>query len=265
MDKIKKIVDKKKKEKIAALTAYDYSFGKIFSKNGIDFILVGDSLGMTILGNQDTLCVSIDKIAYHTKSVRKGISNRKTLLISDLPFATYFEKYDSIKNSSFLLQSGANMVKLEGNENWVLETIKYLTERNIPVCGHIGLTPQSINMIGSYGIQYKENKKAKKLIEDSIKIQENGAKILFVECIPAYLAKSITESLDIPVIGIGAGPFTDGQILVMQDFLGITEKKRTPFFAKNFLKKSTSIQNAVKIFIEDVKNKKFPENQHTYF
>ncbi|WAI19143.1 MAG: 3-methyl-2-oxobutanoate hydroxymethyltransferase [Buchnera aphidicola (Brevicoryne brassicae)] len=248
------------KKKFAAITAYDFSFAKLFSNQGVPVILVGDSLGMTIQGNSSTLPVKVKDIEYHTKAVRKGAPN--VFLLSDLPFMSYYETKIALKNTAKIIQSGANMIKIEGGK-WLIKIIKELSERSILVCGHIGLTPQSFNYLSGYKVQGKEKNDANKLIEEAFLLEEAGIKMLVVECIPALLAKQITENLSIPVIGIGAGSNTDGQILVMQDLLGITEGK-TPKFSKNFLSESGSIQNAIQRYIKEVKNSLYPNNMYSY-
>lgn len=251
---------KANKQKFAAITAYDFSFAKLFSNQGIPVILVGDSLGMTIQGNSSTLPVKVKDIEYHTKAVRKGAPN--VFLLSDLPFMSYFETKQALKNTAKIIQSGANMIKVEGGK-WLIKIIKELSDRSILVCGHIGLTPQSFNYLSGYKVQGKEKNDANKLIEEAFLLEEAGIKMLVVECIPALLAKKITENLSIPVIGIGAGNNTDGQILVMQDLLGISEGK-IPKFSKNFLSKSDSIQSAIQKYIKEVKNGLYPNKMYSF-
>ncbi|QCI20931.1 3-methyl-2-oxobutanoate hydroxymethyltransferase [Buchnera aphidicola (Hyperomyzus lactucae)] len=251
---------KKNKKKIAAITAYDFSFARLFFNQGIPVILVGDSLGMTIQGHSSTIPVKIKDIEYHTKSVRKGAPN--TFLVSDLPFMSYFDTITTLKNTAKVMRSGANMVKLEGGK-WLIPIIKELSSRSILVCGHIGLTPQSVNYLSGYKIQGKNDNEANKLIDEALLLEEAGIKMLVVECIPEKLAKKITENLSIPVIGIGAGKYTDGQILVMQDLLGITEGEK-PTFVKNFLAESNSIQEAVQKYINEVKQGIYPHMKHCF-
>jgi len=251
---------KKNKSKFAAITAYDFSFAKLFSKQGIPIILIGDSLGMTIQGHSSTLPVTIQDIEYHTKAVRKGAPN--AFLLSDLPFMSYYEIKQALKNSAKVIRAGANMIKVEGGK-WLVKIINELSDRSILVCGHIGLTPQYFNYLSGYKIQGKEKKEANKLIDEALFLQEAGIKMLIVECIPLKLAKKITESLSIPVIGIGSGKYTDGQILVMHDLLGITLEKK-PTFAKNFLSENTSIQKAIQKYIDEVKNNIYPDEKHSF-
>lgn len=251
---------KKNKNKFAAITAYDFSFARLFSNHGIPIILIGDSLGMTIQGHSSTLPVKIKDIEYHTKAVRKGAPH--TFLLSDLPFMSYYNTKQALKNTKKVIQSGANMIKIEGGK-WLIEIIKELSSRSILVCGHIGLTPQSFNYLSGYKVQGKEKQDENRLIDEALLLEESGIKMLVLECIPELLAKTITENLSIPVIGIGAGKHTDGQILVMQDLLGITEGK-TPKFAKNFLSESGNIPQAINKYIKEVKTGLFPNEKYSF-
>ncbi|QCI22653.1 3-methyl-2-oxobutanoate hydroxymethyltransferase [Buchnera aphidicola] len=251
---------KKNKKKFAAITAYDFSFAKLFSNQGVPVILIGDSLGMTIQGQSSTLSVRIKDIEYHTKAVRKGAP--KTFLLSDLPFMSYYNTKQALKNTAKILRSGANMIKVEGGK-WLVEIIKELSDRSILVCGHIGLTPQSFNYLSGYKVQGKHPHDAKKIIDDALLLEESGIQMLVVECIPEKLAKKITENLSIPVIGIGSGKYTDGQILVMHDLLGITEGKKTSF-TKNFLSESGSVQKAIQKYIYEVKKGIFPNKKYSF-
>ena len=251
---------KENKKKFAAITAYDFTFSRLFSNAGIPIILIGDSLGMTIQGNSSTLSVRIEDIEYHTKAVRKGALN--SFLLSDLPFMSYCNIDQTLKNTAKVIKSGANMIKIEGGK-WLAPIIKELSDRSILVCGHIGLTPQTIDYLSGYKVQGKEKKDAQKIIDEAYILEEAGIKMLVVECIPALLAKKITENLSIPVIGIGSGNYTDGQILVMQDLLGITDGKKLKF-AKSFLSKNESIQEAIKKYINEVENSSFPNEKYSF-
>ncbi|QLL40594.1 3-methyl-2-oxobutanoate hydroxymethyltransferase [Buchnera aphidicola (Aphis craccivore)] len=251
---------KNKKNKFAAITAYDFSFAKLFSNQGIPIILVGDSLGMTFQGHDSTIPVTVQNIEYHTKAVRKGAPN--VFLISDLPFMSYCQINQALKNTSKIIQSGANMIKIEGGKN-LIHIIRELSSHSILVCGHIGLTPQHIDYLSGYKIQGRNEKDANKIIEEALLLEDAGIKMLVLECIPAKLSKIITEKLSIPVIGIGAGNYTDGQILVMQDLLGITEGKKLKF-TKNFLSQNGSIQNAIKTYIYEVKKGIFPNEKNSF-
>ncbi|BAC24595.1 panB [Wigglesworthia glossinidia endosymbiont of Glossina brevipalpis] len=252
---------KEQNKKFASITAYDATFANLFFKKGIRTILVGDSLGMTIQGHSSTVPVKIDEMMYHTKCVRRGAPS--CLIISDLPFMSYNNINDALNNSKKLIQSGANIVKLEGGL-WVSDIIHELNTRSIPVCGHIGLTPQSINMQGSYKIQGRNNNDAIRLMEEAISIEESGAKLLVLECIIQKLSNNITKKLNIPTIGIGSGKKTDGQILVMQDVLGITIEGKIPSFSKNFTKNKFGIEKAIELYIEEVENELFPSENHSF-
>ncbi|MXP51161.1 3-methyl-2-oxobutanoate hydroxymethyltransferase [Pantoea sp. SoEX] len=249
---------KKKGKKFAALTAYDFTFAKLFFNEGIKVLLVGDSLGMTIQGHNSTLPVTIDDIAYHTAAVYRGAPN--ALIISDLPFMTYSTPKMSFKNAAKLMRIGANVVKLESNP-WVIETISMLSERSVPVCGHIGLTPQSVNILSGYKLQGSNEKHANLLLKNAKAIESAGAKLLVLEYVPSKLAKVITDTLNIPVIGIGAGNYTDGQILVMHDILGITDGY-IPKFAKNFLSETGNIRSAVRQYISEVESGIYPDSEY---
>ncbi|ALD15160.1 3-methyl-2-oxobutanoate hydroxymethyltransferase [Buchnera aphidicola (Aphis glycines)] len=251
---------KKKKNKFAAITAYDFSFARLFENAGIPVILIGDSLGMTIQGHNSTIPVTVKNIEYHTRAVRKGAPN--VFLISDLPFMSYYEINQALKNTSKIIQSGANMVKIEGGKH-LIHIIKELSNHSILVCGHIGLTPQHIDFLSGYKIQGKTEKDEKKIMEEALLLEDAGIKMLVLECIPAQLSKKITEKLSIPVVGIGAGHHTDGQILVMQDLLGITEGKKLRF-TKNFLINNGSIQNAIKAYINSVQKGIFPNKKYSF-
>ncbi|QBF82360.1 3-methyl-2-oxobutanoate hydroxymethyltransferase [Shewanella maritima] len=251
---------KQEGKKFTALTAYDASFAGAFDSEGIDVLLVGDSMGMVLQGHSDTLPVTVDDIAYHTACVRRGIE--RTLLIADMPFMSYATPEQTMQNATKLMQAGAAMVKVEGGE-WLLESVKMLTERGIPVCAHLGLTPQSVHVFGGFKVQGRDNENAQRIINEAKAMEQAGAQLLVLECIPAQLAKTITEELTIPVIGIGAGKDTDGQILVMHDVLGISSGY-IPRFSKNYLKQTGEIRAAVKAYIEEVEQGIFPGEEHTF-
>lgn len=251
---------KQANEKIAALTAYDASFAKLFDEQNIEVILIGDSLGMVLQGQADTLAVTIEEIEYHTKCVRAGAE--RAFVVADMPFMSYSEPSIAYKNAAKLMRSGASMVKVEGGE-WLLETISGLVERSVPVCGHLGLTPQSVHVLGGFKVQGREQSQAEQLINSALALEEAGVQLLVLECVPSSLAKSVSEKLSIPVIGIGAGPDTDGQILVMHDMLGISANYM-PKFSKNYLLQTGSISDGVKQYIEEVKTKAFPGNEHSF-
>lgn len=251
---------KQANEKIAALTAYDASFAKLFDQQNIEVILIGDSLGMVLQGKEDTLSVSIQEIDYHTKCVRAGAE--KAFVIADMPFMSYSEPSVAYNNAAKLMRSGASMVKVEGGE-WLLETISGLVERSVPVCGHLGLTPQSVHVLGGFKVQGREQNQADKLINSALALEAAGVQLLVLECVPSSLAGKISKMLTIPVIGIGAGPHTDGQILVMHDMLGISANYM-PKFSKNYLLEAGTIGESVKQYISEVKSQTFPGSDHSF-
>ncbi len=245
-------------EKIAMCTAYDATFAQCISEAGMDIILVGDSLGMVIQGKQSTVHVSIEDMCYHTSNIAQ--INTQCFILSDLPFATYATPYDALIHSAQLIKSGAHMVKLEGGRQ-LKESITLLVNNGIPVCAHLGLTPQHVNTFGGYKVQGKGNA-GDKLIEDALILEQAGAQMILVECIPADLTKRLTAQLRIPVIGIGAGIHCDGQVLVMHDLLGLS--KHTPKFVKKYMPEHGSIQQAFKAYVDEVKNLGFPTEIHSF-
>lgn len=251
---------KQRGEKIATITAYDASFAKLFDQAGIHAILIGDSLGMVLQGQDDTLPVDIEHMAYHTQSVKRGVTD--TLIISDMPFMSYATKEQAFTNAAKLMQAGASMVKLEGGL-WLVETIKGLVERGIPVCAHLGLTPQSVNVFGGFKVQGRDEDKALEMIEHAKALEAAGAQLLVLECIPEGLGKSISKAISIPTIGIGAGRETDGQILVMHDALGIS-CSYMPKFSRNFLIDTGDIKKAIELYITEVYNGNFPGEDHIF-
>ncbi|BCL68641.1 3-methyl-2-oxobutanoate hydroxymethyltransferase [Vibrio nigripulchritudo MADA3029] len=251
---------KQEGRKFATSTAYDASFAQLFQEQEMPLLLVGDSLGMVLQGETSTLPVSIDDIAYHTRSVRAGSPN--CLLLADMPFMTYATPEQACENAATLMKAGANMVKVEGGQ-WLSETIRVLTERSVPVCAHLGLTPQSVNIFGGFKVQGRDAERAEQMVQDAIALQNAGAQLLVLECVPASLAKRITERLSIPVIGIGAGPDTDGQILVMHDMFGISANYM-PRFSKDFLAETGDIRKAIAKYKEDVQNQVFPGAEHSF-
>ncbi|WP_394388700.1 3-methyl-2-oxobutanoate hydroxymethyltransferase [Shewanella woodyi] len=251
---------KQEGKKFTALTAYDASFASAFDSEGVDVLLVGDSMGMVLQGHDDTLPVSVEDIAYHTRCVRRGIKH--SLLISDMPFMSYATPEQAMKNATALMQAGANMVKVEGG-HWLLETVTMLTERGIPVCAHLGLTPQSVHVFGGFKVQGRDADNAQRILDEAKALEAAGAQLLVVECIPAALAQTISEALTIPVIGIGAGAGTDGQILVMHDVLGISSGY-IPRFSKNYLKQTGEIREAIRAYIDEVEKGVFPGSDHTF-
>ncbi|HCG7193905.1 3-methyl-2-oxobutanoate hydroxymethyltransferase [Vibrio parahaemolyticus] len=250
---------KQEGRKFATSTAYDASFAQLFESQEMPVLLVGDSLGMVLQGENDTLPVTVDDIVYHTRCVRAGSPN--CLLMADMPFMSYATPEQACVNAAKLMRAGANMVKIEGGD-WLVDTVKMLTERAVPVCAHLGLTPQSVNIFGGYKIQGRDQEKADRMVKDALALQEAGAQIVLLECVPAELAERITKVLDVPVIGIGAGNVTDGQILVMHDMFGISANYM-PKFSKNFLAETGDMRKAVAKYIEDVANGVFPDDAHT--
>lgn len=249
-------------KKITMLTCYDYSTAKLMEEAGINTILVGDSLGNTILGYEDTIQVTMEDMIHHCAAVSRGIKN--ILLVCDMPFMSYQTSvYDAVVNAGRLMKEGhANMVKLEGGVE-VAPQIEAIVKASIPVCAHIGLTPQSINAFGGFKIQGKTEAAARKLIEDAKAVQKAGATMVVLEGVPAKLATKITEMLDIPTIGIGAGAGCDGQVLVYQDMLGMFSDY-VPKFVRQFANVGEVMKNAFKEYIEEVQNGNFPAEEHTY-
>ncbi len=247
--------------KLAMLTAYDAVFARVFDRNGADLILVGDSLGMVVQGLGSTLPVSVDDIAYHTAAVARGL--KRALLIADLPFQSDATPERALDAATKLLQAGAQMVKLEGAGH-KLETIRFLVEREIPVSGHLGLTPQSVLRLGGFKVQGREERAAAKLREDALAIADAGASLLVLECLPSALAAAITAASPIPTIGIGAGPGCDGQVLVLHDMLGLDSGHRRPKFVKDFLAEGGSVAGAVRAYCDAVRSGAFPDAEHAY-
>ncbi|RAL21090.1 3-methyl-2-oxobutanoate hydroxymethyltransferase [Thermoflavimicrobium daqui] len=251
---------KKKKEPIAMITAYDFPTAKIADKAGADMILVGDSLGMVVLGYESTIPVTLEDMIHHTKAVTRG--TKRAMVIADLPFMiAHLSKDEVLRASARLLQvAGAYGVKLEGGSE-VCANVKALTTAGIPVVAHLGLTPQSVNQLGGYLIQGKDEKSAKHLIAEAKRLQEAGAIALVLECVPEELAQVITDSLYIPVIGIGAGRFCDGQVLVYHDILQFGGDF-TPSFVKTYASVGKAMAEGVQAYIQDVKQHRFPEENH---
>jgi 3-methyl-2-oxobutanoate hydroxymethyltransferase len=249
-------------ERIASLTAYDASFARAVDAAGMDAVLVGDSLGMVVQGHNSTLPVTVEDIVYHCACVARGL--RKALLIADMPFQSYATPDRAIAAATAMLGcGGAGMVKLEG-AGALLESIRFLAERDIPVCAHLGLTPQSVLKLGGYKVQGREEMAAKRLLADAQAVTEAGADLLVLECVPSALAAEITRNLAIPTIGIGAGAGCDGQILVLHDLLGLNSGHRRPRFVKDFLAQGGSIDGALKAYVQAVKQGEFPSAEHSY-
>lgn len=248
-------------EKISVLTCYDASFAVLLENSGIEILLVGDSLGNVLQGEETTLPVTLDDMVYHTRCVARGSS--KAFIMADMPFGTsQISPENTFKNAVKLMAAGANMVKIEGGRI-MAETIKFLTQRGIPVCAHIGLTPQSVHLLGGYKVQGRTNHKAKQLLEDAVILEKSGASMLLMEAMPAALAKKITKIVAIPTIGIGAGPDCSAQVLVLYDMLGIYSGKKSRFI-KNFMDSADSINEAVENYVKEVKSGKFPGLEHGF-
>ncbi len=253
---------KKENNKITMLTAYDYSTAKIMDEVGIDTILVGDSLGMVMLGYEDTISVTMEDMIHHTKAVTRGAKN--AFVVGDMPFMSYQTSvYDAVVNAGRLMKEGrANAVKLEGGVS-VAPQIKAIVEAGIPVVAHIGLTPQAVNALGGFKVQGKDEEAAKKLLEDAYAVQEAGACAVVLECVPAALAELVTKKLDIPTIGIGAGAGCDGQVLVYQDMLG-TFGGFKPKFVKEFASVGELMREGFRAYITECKEGTFPAKEHTF-
>ena len=246
-------------EKFAVLTAYDATFARLVAEAGIEVILVGDSLGMVLQGQTNTLPVTLSDMAYHIAAVARG--NTEALLIGDLPFGSYSTDTQTLESAAVLMRAGSHAVKLEGGL-WLAESVRLLTERGIPVCAHLGLTPQSVNIFGGYKVQGRQSDQGQRMLEDAQALQEAGAALLVLECVPQTLAAKITQALDIPVIGIGAGPQTDGQVLVLHDMLGLSA--RSPKFVRNFMQGANSVQEALISYRNAVINGQFPGPEHSF-
>lgn len=251
-------------EKIAMLTSYDASMTVHCEQAGVDILLVGDSLGMVIQGHDSTLPVTMADMLYHTRLVARA--RQHTLLAADMPYHTYDDKQQALANARRLVEeSGADMVKLEGG-GAIIDSVSHLTEKGIRVCGHLGLLPQSVNELGGYKVQGREQADAEKMVQDALGLQQAGAEMIVLECIPAGLAQRISAAIDIPTIGIGAGRYCDGQVLVIYDLLGLTPGK-PPRFVKNFLAElpvGKGISAAIQAYVTAVKHGNFPDEQHTF-
>ena len=259
LDTLKKY--KEKKEKFTCLTAYESTMASVISKAGVDIILVGDSLGMVIQGHDSTLPVTMDQLVYHLECVVNG--NIGSHIMADMPFMSYATDDLGLENAKRLMQAGANSVKIEGGE-WISKMAKALSDRGIPVCAHMGLTPQTINRLGGHRVQGRDPSQKEKIINEAMSLEKVGAAMLLLECVPDDLAKEVTKELKIPVIGIGAGVHTDGQIMVVHDMLGISCLDNPPKFVKNFMEESSSIKNAIENYVKEVKNLKFPSDEYTF-
>jgi 3-methyl-2-oxobutanoate hydroxymethyltransferase len=251
---------KQKQKKISVLTVYDASFAQIACEAGVDVLLVGDSLGMVLKGQENTLQVSVADIAYHVAAVTAG--NRHAIIMADLPFLSYYTPEIAAAHAKTLMQAGAHLLKIEGG-TWLVETIAYLTQRGIPICAHLGLTPQYHHLLGGFKVQGRNQDQAKQILEAAVRLEEAGAQLLVLECVPYPLAEKVSQTLSIPVIGIGAGPYCDGQVLVLYDMLGITPNK-VPKFVKNYLAETKSVQDAITKYVHEVQENVFPTLEHSF-
>ena len=248
-------------EKFAALTAYDASFARLLDEAGVAVVLVGDSLGMVLQGQESTVPVTLEEMIYHTSMVRRGCE--RALVVADLPFMSYASTEQAMHSAARLMkEGGAHMVKLEGGAVMV-ETVRALAQRGVPVCAHLGLLPQSVHKVGGYRVQGRDSESAEAMLADALAMEQAGADLLVLECIPRQLAKRISETLSIPVIGIGAGADTDGQVLVLYDMLGITPGKR-PSFSHDFLADTGSVSAAIVAYVQQVKTGSFPAEEHCF-
>ncbi|MGE4405696.1 3-methyl-2-oxobutanoate hydroxymethyltransferase [Pseudomonas sp.] len=252
---------KQKGEKIVMLTCYDATFAKTACDAGVEMLLIGDSLGMVLQGHDSTLPVTIADMVYHTASVKRG--NRGAMIVADLPFMANATTEQTLNNSALLMQAGAHMIKLEGAA-WLAESITLLAERGIPVCAHMGLTPQAVNIFGGYKVQGREEAQAQQMLADAQALEAAGAAMLLLECVPSELAARITQAVAIPVIGIGAGNGTDGQVLVLHDMLGLSLSGRVPKFVKNFMHEHGDIPAAIAAYAKAVKTAEFPAAEHGF-
>lgn len=251
---------KEKGEAFSVLTAYDAAFAQVVSEAGVDAILIGDSLGMVLQGNDSTLPVTMEQMCYHVGCVARG--NRGALIMADMPFMSYGTVPEALNNAAALMRAGAHMVKLEGTD-WMADTITALSERGIPVCAHLGLTPQFVNKFGGFKVQGRDERQAELMIEHACQLEAAGADVLLLECVPAPLAARITQAVKAPVIGIGAGKDTDGQVLVLHDMLGIPPGRKARF-VKNFLEEGGSIPGAIEAYVQAVRERSFPSDEHTF-
>lgn len=254
---------KAKGERFACVTAYDAAFAEIASSAGIEVLLVGDSLGMVVQGHDSTLPVTVEDILYHLEAVKRG--NAGSLIMGDMPFMSYYSEGLTLKNAAHLMRAGAHVVKLEGGR-WIGESTRLLVERGIPVCAHMGLTPQSVNRLGGFRVQGRDPQQAQAILDEAVYLEQVGASLILLEAIPQQLAERITQRLRIPVIGIGAGKQVDAQIMVLHDLLGITPPGiKVPKFVKNFLAESADgIRGAFAAYLRAVKDGSFPGPEHSY-
>ena len=247
-------------EKFTSLTAYDSTFSNLASSSGVEVILVGDSLGNVVQGQSSTVPVTVDDMCYHTRCVASTAGD--AMVMADLPFASYATEEQALMNAAQLMRAGAEIIKIEG-EGWLPPIVTRLKQQGIPVCVHMGLTPQFVNVLGGYRVQGREEDKANNMIRAAMDLQEAGAAMLLLECVPADLAREITKAVSIPVIGIGAGVDTDAQVLVVYDMLNLTVGRK-PKFVKNFMANGETPQQAVANYVAEVKAGSFPAEEHIF-
>ena len=252
-----------KNKAIASLTAYDYSSAQLAESAGVDFILVGDSLGMVVLGYESTIQVTMEDMLHHTKAVKRGAKN--TFIVSDMPYKSFHISTEKTKENAFrlIIEGGAHAIKLEGGNSSRIDAIRAIVDCEIPVVAHLGLTPQSVNKFGGYKVQGKAEMEYSRMVQQALDVEEAGAFMLVLEGIPEQLGKEISEKLTIPTIGIGAGRYTDGQILVYHDILGLTELE--PKFLKRYAGLNTEIKSAIEQYINETREGTFPDEKHVYF
>lgn len=255
---------KAKGEKFSVLTAYDATFAQLVADAGVEAILVGDSLGMVLQGQDSTLPVSVRDMAYHTACVARGNNraSRPALIMTDLPFMSYGTVEQGLAAACEVMQAGAHMVKVEGDD-WLIPLVQSLGRQGVPVCAHLGLTPQSVNKFGGYRVQGREQERADAMLRHAIALAEAGADMLLLECVPSALAARITEAVSVPVIGIGAGAATDAQVLVLHDMLGLNPN-HVPKFVKNFMMDGRTVQQAVATYVQEVQAGTFPGPEHGF-
>ena len=247
-------------EKIVMLTSYDASFASLVDNCGVDIILVGDSLGMVIQGHASTLPVTMDEMTYHTACVARG--TRFSMVLADLPFASYSTPEQAMTHAAQLMRAGAEMVKLEGGQ-WLAESVHHLVQQGIPVCAHLGLTPQAVHQLSGFRVQGKTADSAERLINDALALEQAGASLLVLEAIPAALGAKVTQAVKIPTIGIGAGIDCSGQVLVLHDMLGIFQGHR-PKFVKDFMQGQADVKSAIVAYVQAVKSRQFPDAEHCF-
>ncbi|HEY7886070.1 MAG TPA: 3-methyl-2-oxobutanoate hydroxymethyltransferase [Cellvibrionaceae bacterium] len=249
----------KGREKFVVVSLYDAPMAAMAQKCSIEVVLIGDSLGMTVLGYDSVIPVTMEQMIYHIEAVARG--NNKSLIIGDLPFMTYATPEQALTNATRVMQAGAHMVKIEGGA-WLADTVRMLSDRGIPVCAHLGLTPQSVHKFGGFRVQGRSDEQAQQILADAVTLADAGADLLVLECVPSSLAKAITQTVPMPTIGIGAGADTDAQVLVINDILGLTPQP--PKFSKNFLQEAGEIPGALKKYRDDVIAGRFPTPEHMF-